>query len=153
MSKKFVDIATNVIFLAGEIAELEAPTQTALAVLPCCGEEQAQPVVHERVAVAARRTKIDQFNLARKEVSETFLSKRNYLLLTWRVSAFHRKLDQLGSVCISRKTKSSFRQSSITRAAIFVGTYVGQVEGGAGRRSAPRRGLPEEDDAPHPHRR
>ena len=153
MSKKFVDIATNVIFLAGEIAELEAPMQTALAVLPCRGEEQAQPVVHEHVAVATRRTKIDQFNLSRKKLSEVFETKMNISPLTWRVSAFHRKLDQLGSVCISRNTKSSLRQSSITRAAIFVVTYVGQVEGGAGRRSAPRRDLPEEDDAPHPHRR
>ena len=34
-----VDVET---FLTGEIAELEAPTQTPLAVLPCRGEEQAQ---------------------------------------------------------------------------------------------------------------
>ena len=76
---------------------------------------------------------------------------RKEIPLTWRVFAFQRKLDQFGSVCISRKTKSSFRQSSITRAAIFHRVHcIGRVEGG---RNAPRCGPPEEDDAPRLHRR
>lgn len=39
---------------------------------------------------------------------------------TKRDFGFQRKFDQLGSVCISRKTKSSCRQRSITLVAIFV---------------------------------
>ena len=35
---------TNLVFLASERAELEAPAQTPLVVLSCCGKEQVQLV-------------------------------------------------------------------------------------------------------------
>ena len=51
---------TNVAFLAGEIAELGAPTQPPPVVFPCRGKEQAQPVVlrvtPKSTSMPARRT-------------------------------------------------------------------------------------------------
>ena len=41
--KEILISETNVVFLEGETAGLEAPTQTPLVVFPCCGKEQAQP--------------------------------------------------------------------------------------------------------------
>jgi hypothetical protein len=69
---------------------------------------------------------------------------------TKRVFGFQRKLDQLGSVCISRKTKSSRRQRSITLAAILVRqdihvSFAQLVLDGTAAENAPRFGPPGED--------
>jgi len=53
----------DVVLLACEIAQFQAPTQTSFAVFLCCGEKQEQPVVYKGSAVATRRPKINEFDL------------------------------------------------------------------------------------------
>jgi hypothetical protein len=77
----------------------------------------------------------------RKEKGE---SRKVPLVTTERVFGFQRKLDQLGSVCISLKMKSSCRQRSITLAAIFVhrDIYISIALDSTAAGNAPRFGPP-----------
>jgi hypothetical protein len=50
---------TDIILITGEVTKLQAPAYTGFAVLLRRSEEQTEPVIHERSAVATRCPKVD----------------------------------------------------------------------------------------------
>ena len=60
----------NLVLLACEVSKLPAPRDTRIAVLINGGREETQPAVDERLRVLARRTEVDELDLARTCVPE-----------------------------------------------------------------------------------
>lgn len=106
-----------IVFLASQVPDFQTPVDASLSVVKSCSLQQTKPVVNELLGVFSRRTKVDEFNLETK-VEYPFDEVISYIR-TWRFLLFHKKLVQFGSVCITLNTKSSFRQSSIIREAIY----------------------------------